>query len=215
MVLDSEMFSLQTLQHIMRMTRSWDSTMSMIPKGGEVIWGGTDWSPEEGFQCSSRKRKKDEVSKELGLHGKPMAHYGRLLSFGKATSEAPSYEMNRKHFKEVKGGLPLSANLSCGGDVWTEYHELSWDSIQAVVDHKVYTANDVSELLRYVAPATMQRGDAQFSHGLADDLDDPKYQHYKYWSNPLETRYLLFFFPLEWLHDLLRVVKVVPSTHFA
>ncbi|KAL9293834.1 putative transferase [Arabidopsis thaliana] len=27
-----------------------------------------------------------------------------------------------------------------------------------------------------------------FSHGIADDLDDPKYGHYKYWSNPLETK---------------------------
>jgi len=34
----------------------------------------------------------------------------------------------------------------------------------------------------------MQRGSAHFSYGIADDLDDPKYQHYKYWSNPLETK---------------------------
>lgn len=197
MFLDSEMFSLQTLQHIMRMTRSWDSTMSMIPKGGEVIWGGADWSPEEGFQCTSRKKGRGEVSKELGPQNRPMAHYGRLLSFGKDTSEALSNETKMKHFMDVKGGLPLRANLSCDGDVWTEYHELSWDSIRAVAEHKVYTASDVPELLRYVAPAMMQRGDAQFSHGLADDLDDLKYQHYKYWSNPLETRYVSPYLPFE------------------
>ncbi|XP_074562457.1 phospholipid:diacylglycerol acyltransferase 1-like [Curcuma longa] len=34
----------------------------------------------------------------------------------------------------------------------------------------------------------MQRGSAHYSYGIADDLDDPKYMHYKYWSNPLETK---------------------------
>ncbi|KAF4398183.1 hypothetical protein G4B88_019904 [Cannabis sativa] len=32
--LDNDIFRLQTLQHAMKMTRTWDSTMSMIPKGG-------------------------------------------------------------------------------------------------------------------------------------------------------------------------------------
>jgi hypothetical protein len=38
----------------------------------------------------------------------------------------------------------------------------------------------------------MQRGNVHFSYGIADNLDDPKYQHYKYWSNPLETKYEFF-----------------------
>jgi hypothetical protein len=38
----------------------------------------------------------------------------------------------------------------------------------------------------------MQRGSVHFSYGIADNLDDPKYQHYKYWSNPLETKYVSF-----------------------
>ncbi|GKB74316.1 L-arabinokinase-like protein [Tanacetum coccineum] len=33
----------------MRMSRTWDSTLSMIPKGGDTVWGGLDWSPEEGY----------------------------------------------------------------------------------------------------------------------------------------------------------------------
>jgi phospholipid:diacylglycerol acyltransferase len=44
------------------------------------------------------------------------------------------------------------------------------------------------DLLRFVAPKMMERGSAHFSYGIADNLDDPKYQHYKYWSNPLETK---------------------------
>ncbi|KAH7306478.1 hypothetical protein KP509_22G014900 [Ceratopteris richardii] len=196
-VLDSESFGLQTLQHIMRVTRTWDSTMSMIPKGGEVIWGGVDWSPEEGYCCASDKNNSEKVQaisdnqnsilKDVGPHRKPMAHYGRLISFGKNVSELVSSRIIRKPFMNVRGHNPVNANLSCG-DAWTEYHEMSWEGIRAVAEHNVFTSGDILDVLRYVAPAMMQRGDAQFSHGLADDLDDPKYEHFKYWSNPLESR---------------------------
>jgi len=46
----------------------------------------------------------------------------------------------------------------------------------------------VLDLLHFVAPRLMQRGDAHFSYGIADNLDDPKYKHYKYvkemWIHP-------------------------------
>ncbi|GKC44516.1 hypothetical protein Tco_1062238 [Tanacetum coccineum] len=35
----------------------------------------------------------------------------------------------------------------------------------------------------------MERGSAHFSYGIAEDLDDPKYEHFKYWSNSLETKW--------------------------
>ncbi|KAL6953866.1 Phospholipid:diacylglycerol acyltransferase 1 [Sarracenia purpurea var. burkii] len=60
-VLDMDVFGLQTLQHLMRMTRTWDSTMSMIPKGGDTIWGGLDWSPEEGYECIAKKIKNNDT----------------------------------------------------------------------------------------------------------------------------------------------------------
>ncbi|KAL3532817.1 hypothetical protein ACH5RR_006338 [Cinchona calisaya] len=60
--------------------------------------------------------------------------------------------------------------------------------IKAVADFKVYTAGSVLDLLQFFAPKMMNRGGAQFSYGIADDLDDKKYEHYKYWSNPLETK---------------------------
>lgn len=62
------------------------------------------------------------------------------------------------------------------------------EGIRAISDYKVYTAGSVVDLLHYVAPHTMERGSAHFSYGIADNLDDPKYNHYKYWSNPLEMR---------------------------
>ncbi|MBA0846023.1 hypothetical protein Goarm_022589 [Gossypium armourianum] len=45
-LLDKDVLGLQTFKHLMRMFRTWDATFSMIPKGGETIWGGLDWSPE-------------------------------------------------------------------------------------------------------------------------------------------------------------------------
>jgi phospholipid:diacylglycerol acyltransferase len=79
--------------------------------------------------------------------------------------------------------------MSCR-DFWTEYQELGWGGIKAVADYKVYTAGSIADILHFVAPRMMQRGSAHFSYGIADNLDDPKYEHYKYWSNPLETKYV-------------------------
>lgn len=79
------------------------------------------------------------------------------------------------------------ANSTCH-DVWTEYHDMGIEGIRAVAEHKVYTAGSILDLLNFVAPKMMARGSAHFSYGIADNLDDPKYKHYKYWSNPLETR---------------------------
>ncbi|CAL5074056.1 unnamed protein product [Urochloa decumbens] len=193
-VLDSDFLGLQTLRHLMRMTRTWDSTMSMIPKGGDTIWGGLDWSPEDGFECKAKKQKDNDTEVSSDINGenvevepKPI-NYGRLVSFGKDVAEAPSSEIERIEFRgAVKGNNIAHSNSSCR-DIWTEYHELGWGGIKAVADYKAYTASSIIDLLHFVAPRMMQRGSVHFSYGIADNLDDPKYQHYKYWSNPLETK---------------------------
>ncbi|KAH7519030.1 hypothetical protein JRO89_XSUnG0149500 [Xanthoceras sorbifolium] len=218
--LDNDLFRLQTLQHVMRMTRSWDSTMSMIPKGGDTIWGGLDWSPEE--SCSPRNRKQrnnDTLANEdetgNGFSQTKHVNYGRIISFGKDVAEAPSSEIERIDFRAVEPhhstdyadamqyafvSLRVNcvanvdavkgynvANTTCR-DVWTEYHDMGIGGIKAVAEYKTYTAGSVIDLLQFVAPKMMARGSAHFSYGIADNLDDPKYQHYKYWSNPLETK---------------------------
>lgn len=81
----------------------------------------------------------------------------------------------------------LNSSATCG-EVWTEYGKINRKSIQKLADNKAYTAGTLIDLLRFVAPKTMKRAEAQFSHGIAADLDDPKYDHYRYWSNPLETK---------------------------
>lgn len=103
--LDNDLFRVQTLQHVMRMTRTWDSTMSMIPKGGDTIWGDLDWSPEETYVPRKRKQRDSDSqiterndSGSLDSPGK-VTNYGRIISFGKDVAEAPSSEIERIDFK--------------------------------------------------------------------------------------------------------------------
>ncbi|CAL5443774.1 unnamed protein product [Camellia sinensis] len=190
--LDNDLFRLQTLQHVMKMSRTWDSTMSMIPKGGDTVWGSLDWSPEEGYVPGKIKQRNSDTlvsgQNETGsmVSQVKSANYGRILSFGKDIAEAPSSEIKRIDFRDAVKGNNV-ANTTCR-DVWTEYHDMGFGGIKAVADYKVYTAGDIVDLLHFVAPKMLARGSTHFSYGLAEDLDDPKYQHYKYWSNPLETK---------------------------
>ncbi|KAK0596581.1 hypothetical protein LWI29_016998 [Acer saccharum] len=185
--LDNDLFRLQTLQHAMKMTRTWDSTMSMVPKGGDTIWGGVDWSPEEICSPTSRKQRNNDTQANGDQTGNTKrVNYGRIISFGKDVAEAPSSEIEMIDFRDAVKGNSV-ANTTCK-DVWTEYHDMGIGGIKAVAEYKTYTAGSIIDLLQFVAPKMMARGSAHFSYGIADNLDDPKYQHYKYWSNPLETK---------------------------
>ncbi|CAA6664245.1 unnamed protein product [Spirodela intermedia] len=175
-VLDSDLLGLQTLQHVMRMTRTWDSTMSMIQKG----------ETRSGKPKHNDSQVAEDVKAEKVVPPLDHSNYGRLVSFGKDVSVAPPSTIERIEFRDaIKGNNFAAANASC--DVWNEYHEMGWGGIKAVADYKVYTASSILDLLHFVAPKMMQRGGTHFSYGIADDLSDPKYQHYKHWSNPLET----------------------------
>ncbi|GKV00830.1 hypothetical protein SLEP1_g13451 [Rubroshorea leprosula] len=190
--LDNDIFHIQTLQHVMKMTRTWDSTMSMIPRGGNTIWGGLNWSPEDGHVCRRKREKSNDTHIVSGtgpgsaVSQTKSANYGRIISFGKEVAEAPSSEIERIDFRGAVKGHSV-ANSTCR-DLWTEYHDMGPGGIKAVAEYKIYTAESVLDLLHFVAPKMMARGTSHFSYGIADNLDDPKYQHYKYWSNPLETK---------------------------
>ncbi|KAJ0084711.1 hypothetical protein Patl1_30520 [Pistacia atlantica] len=197
-VLDSEILGLQTLEHVMRVSRTWDSVISLMPKGGETIWGNLDSSPDEGHACQSVKKGQyaptsngmnaNHTDIKTGFQVKETVKCGRIISFGKAESELPSSQIPNLDTEEIlRSSITKNVNSSCG-EVWTEYDEMSRESIRKVAEKKVYTARTLLDLLRFVAPKMMQRAEAHFSHGIADNLDDPKYAHYKYWSNPLETK---------------------------
>ncbi|XP_039018447.1 phospholipid:diacylglycerol acyltransferase 1-like isoform X2 [Hibiscus syriacus] len=157
--LDRDVFGLQTFKHLMRTFRTWDATFSMVPKG---------------------QNRKSNVCNTKGVN------YGRLISFGKEWAETHSSKFERADFKNVAKDDKVANSSNC--DIWLEYHEMGNKAIKAVADHKVYTAESSLDLLHYVAPKLMARGSSHFSYGIADNLDDPKYEHYKYWSNPLETK---------------------------
>lgn len=103
-LLDSETFGFQTLQHVMRVFRTWDSVVSLLPKGGETIWGDLNRSPEEENVCYSAKNKYlRSFSKEndgnntdprRSIQVKELVKYGRLISFGKTASEIPSSQLS-------------------------------------------------------------------------------------------------------------------------
>ncbi|KAL3528597.1 hypothetical protein ACH5RR_007919 [Cinchona calisaya] len=191
--LDKDLFHIQALQYLMKMTRTWDSTMSMIPKGGDAIWGGLDWSPEESYLSSKKRKQRTNATEVSGededgsMESKATSiNYGRLISFGKDMAQVNSAEIKRIDFRDAVKGSNVASN-TCR-DVWTEYQDMGIGGIKAVAEYKVYTAGELIDLLNFVAPKMMTRGSAHFSYGIADNLDDPEYAHYKYWSNPLETK---------------------------
>ena len=79
--------------------------MSMIPKGGDTIWGGLDWSPEDGFECKAKKQKGNDTEVSDGINGESVEvppepiNYGRLVSFGKDVADAPSSKIERIDFR--------------------------------------------------------------------------------------------------------------------
>lgn len=109
-VLDSEFLGLQTLEHIMRASRTWDSLVSLLPKGGDAIWGNLDWSPEDGHSCDLAKKGYLQTSGDKNFNhvhsdrngifqvNEPVK-YGRIISFGKETSRLPSSEIRRHDLK--------------------------------------------------------------------------------------------------------------------
>jgi phospholipid:diacylglycerol acyltransferase len=64
--------------------------MSLIPRGGDTIWGTLDWSPEEGSVCPSGKEESD--------HSKGI-NYGRMISFGRDVAEAPASDIDQIDFR--------------------------------------------------------------------------------------------------------------------
>lgn len=60
-ILNFDYVGRQTLEHAMRVCRTWDSIISLMPKGGETIWGGLDW-------CLEQWNTYDQVKKEYVKH---------------------------------------------------------------------------------------------------------------------------------------------------
>ncbi|CAL5212216.1 unnamed protein product [Lathyrus oleraceus] len=195
-ILNFDYLGLQTVEHVLRACRTWDSIISLMPKGGETIWGDLDWCPKECNKSEKREHMKKHFvynstykcgDMPKGLHVKEHMKYGGINSFGKAVSEllasllttldSESEEISSEH---------STFNLSCEDDR-TECNEIHRESIPKVAKRKASKGRTDLDLYNFVAPKMMKRAEVHFSHGIAENLDDSEYTHYKYWSNPLET----------------------------
>lgn len=103
--LKSEILGFQTLEHMLRASRTWDSTASLLPKGGETFWGDLDWSPEDVQNCDLEKvdthsfrnetdSNDSERQKREGFQQKEAVHYGRIISFSREAATRPSSELS-------------------------------------------------------------------------------------------------------------------------
>lgn len=105
-LLDSEILGLKTMEHLMRVCRTWDSVVSLLPKGGEPIWGDLDSAPEDEHECeletksyfqsysreNNNSRNKDARPQ---IQMKERTKYGRIISFGKTASEQHSSKLHQ------------------------------------------------------------------------------------------------------------------------
>jgi len=78
--------------------------MSMIPKGGDTIWGSLDWSPDVSYNCSAKKRKNNDTDSAFQNDKESLGfmkniNYGRLISFGKDIAELHSSKLERLDFR--------------------------------------------------------------------------------------------------------------------
>lgn len=91
--------------------------MSMIPKGGNTVWGGFNWSPEEGYVCHRKKQNSNDSNAFRDAHGKMIevqsrrVNYGRIISFGKDVAETPSSKIKQIDFRVLKNLLLVDAHL--------------------------------------------------------------------------------------------------------
>ncbi|CAA2979724.1 phospholipid:diacylglycerol acyltransferase 2 [Olea europaea subsp. europaea] len=126
-LLDSDFLGLQTLESVMRVSRTWDSIISLIPKEGETIWDNLDWSPKEGHVCDSETKKYNNGKNENNTKGgtsfrvQELTKYGRIISFGKASLDLPSSQLpvigsEKQEF--VHGDSSPNSYSSCG-EYWS------------------------------------------------------------------------------------------------
>lgn len=101
--------------------------MSMIPKGGETIWGGLDWSPEGAFNCSVKRTKNNNGSPgpigKINADDAKGVNYGRIISFGKDVADMHSSKIERMDFRVTSAISFLNSSIL--NDSWAlEQHAI-------------------------------------------------------------------------------------------
>ncbi|KAK4741899.1 hypothetical protein SAY87_025487 [Trapa incisa] len=155
---------------------------------------------QEGFSCGLGKRRnlhspmtidsKNTTEGKVIFTEEEHPKYGRMIAFGKSAAHLPSSILAILNAKELSYGAALGKLNPSRQEAWTEHDEISRESTTVVVgNNKAYNSRTIFDLLRVLAPEMMKRGEAHFSHGIADNLDDPKYySSYKYWKRGINAR---------------------------
>ncbi|KAF5943638.1 hypothetical protein HYC85_017715 [Camellia sinensis] len=113
--IDIQCFKLYILSTIVKVG------LSGAPFGGDTIWGGLDWSPEEGYKCFAKKAKNNETE-TMGQNGKGCldnrkhVYYGKMISFGKDVAEAQPTEIERMDFKMVVSEIDADCGIASIGE---------------------------------------------------------------------------------------------------
>jgi len=149
--------NLLSKKELMMMFRSFGSIASMIPKGGNAIWGNGTYTPEN-------------------------ITLSNLLTFKGDNSKNSNFkkEKNKEDVKKVIS-CPQDQEDENNKD------NILNDIIKSEIGEVNYTINEALKLLEDLAPDYMNRVNSFYSFGVGYNFSDEKYNDPKYWSNPLES----------------------------
>ncbi|CAI5505968.1 unnamed protein product [Closterium sp. Naga37s-1] len=166
----------------------------LLPEADDEYIDETAYKGTEG-RGGAEGKGRASAGGEKGENGEKDESEGKEGKEGKAPERESRRKQWQRQLEETVFQHLQSRNKSCG-EVWTEYHDMSWHALTDIANCPFYTAGDESDgpsggilgLLRQVAPKTMARADENWSYGIAEDLSERKYaEEPKYWANPLET----------------------------
>lgn len=172
---------LQALRHVMRVSRTWDSTMSLLPKGGEAVWGNASSAPDDTFHCTRRRWVTTAATVCASDKVSEAAESGNLNPGSTSTSSVPNPLLGATSGSASTGG----ANSGTTGSKWGEGKECSVGSEGAGGEGRVlYERSRVTNRPKYgrmVSPTihqvalylmpcvcTVSRADGWYDDGAPD-----------------------------------------------
>ncbi|KAL0592569.1 hypothetical protein ABG067_000133 [Albugo candida] len=142
------------------LARSWPSVSTMLPIGGNIVWGNSTYAPDD-LTSRFATPASDSTGEEADRYGE----HDRQSSHMK--------ELNKKFNQEVYEHITRHGSngliVRFGADSGTSN----------------ITANELLELLGNVDEKLRYFHSQAKTSEVAANASDPKYDHPKYWSNPL------------------------------
>lgn len=172
-------------QDMVRLFRSFSSVASMIPKGGDRIWGNATWSPED-----------DKTTwKHKFTHG-TIFSFSATNSILASTPTPMPFEGTESEDEEVLGLVEDDDNLvlseECSepleGVEKCQDEDIDYEALSPYLDDStVLTADSWLKFMRLLAPNYMKKVEKHDSWGLSRNITSD-YSNPRYWNNPLESK---------------------------